>query len=80
MFSALLLVGVILVGFTAAITLGSQAYFLGEMSKPIHERNWNSEKFDSMAEALTGETVDSFNRQPGFEVGDAFSSGLIAQQ
>lgn len=80
MFAAILLVSVVVVGFIAAITLGSQAYFRGEMTKPIHERNWDSSSFDSLAEVLTGETVDQFNRQPGFEVGDAYTSAVITNQ
>ena len=80
MFATILLIGVVVSGFIAAITLGSQAYFLGEMSKPIHQRNWNSSAFDSLAETLTGEKVDDANRVPGFEANDAFNSGLIAQQ
>ena len=80
MSAAVLLISVVVIGFIAAITLGSQAYFRGEMTKPIHERNWNSNSFDSLAEVLTGESMDQFNRQPGFEAGDAYASAVIAQQ
>lgn len=79
MFSVILLVGAIVTGFVAAITLGSQAYFRGEMTKPIHERNWNSDSFDALAETLTGEQMDQNSRQPGFEAGDAYASTMIGQ-
>ncbi|MEM8714324.1 MAG: hypothetical protein AAGE92_00875 [Cyanobacteria bacterium P01_G01_bin.4] len=46
-----------LVGFVAAVVLGTQAYFKGELSKPIHERNWKSDGFHSLAKVLTGEDV-----------------------
>lgn len=47
-----------LVGFVAAVLLGTQAYFKGELSKPIHERNWRSDGFHSLAKVFTGESVD----------------------
>ena len=80
MSASVLLISVVVIGFIATITLGSQAYFRGEVTKPIHERNWNSSAFDALAETVTGEKVDQFNRQPGFEVGDAYTSTVIAQQ
>ena len=79
MFATILLVSVIIVGFIAGITLGSQAYFLGEMSKPIHERNWNSDSFEQLAESITGQKMNEGEREPGFEVGDAFGSSVLAQ-
>jgi hypothetical protein len=45
------------VGFAAATILGTQAYFLGEQTKPIHERNWKSEGFHRLAANLTGRQV-----------------------
>ena len=57
MFATILLIGVTVSGFIAAITLGSQAYFRGEMTKPIHQRNWNSNSFDELAEVITGEKL-----------------------
>ncbi len=80
MFATILLIGVVITGFVAAITLGSQAYFRGEMTKPIHQRNWNSSSFDSLAEVLTGESIDEANRVPGFDANDAYASAVIAQQ
>ena len=38
-----ILLAVVLVAWVAAAVIGTQAYFRGEQSKPIHIRNWNSE-------------------------------------
>ncbi|WP_017324820.1 photosystem II protein, Psb35-related [Synechococcus sp. PCC 7336] len=51
-----------LAGFVAAITLGTQAYFRGEQTKPIHWRNWKSEEFHRLAESLTGVRVNYEDR------------------
>ena len=49
-------------GFVAAAVIGTQAYFLGEMSKPIHERNWKSEGFHKLAKTFTGKSVNYADR------------------
>ncbi len=72
-----LLIAVILVGWGAAAVLGTQAYFRGEQSKPIHERNWRSESFEQIAKSVTGAESDYRQRVPGFEVADAFASGTL---
>ena len=64
------------VGWVAAAVIGTQAYFLGEQSKPIHERNWRSESFEKLAESITGTEIDYSQRTPAFEV-DAYSSQLL---
>ena len=51
----LFIIALLLTGWAAAAVLGTQAYFRGEQTKPIHERNWNSEGFDRFAEAFTGQ-------------------------
>ena len=51
-----------IVGFVAAITIGTQAYFRGEQTKPIHLRNWKSEGFHRLAETFTGRTVNYEDR------------------
>ena len=79
MFATTLLIAVLVAGFIAGITLGSQAYFRGEMSKPIHERNWNSESFNQLAETVTGLSMAEVDREPGFDVTDAFASRALAQ-
>lgn len=73
-----LLVSVILVGWAAAAILGTQAYFRGEQSKPIHARNWRSESFEKIAQTFTGEVTDHAQRTPGFDVADAFSSATLS--
>lgn len=72
-----LLIALFVVGWVAAAAIGTQAYFLGEQSKPIHERNWRSDSFEQIAQSVTGQETDYVNRVPGFEVMDAYNSGLI---
>ncbi len=71
--------GLFLVGFVAAALIGSQAYFRGEQTKPIHERNWRSEGFESLAVSVTGQSTDYSNRVPAYS-GDAFSSANLASK
>jgi hypothetical protein len=75
----ILLIAVFLVGWAAAAILGTQAYFLGEQSKPIHARNWRSRSFDEIALAVTGSPTDFSQRVPGFESLDAYSSSLLPE-
>jgi hypothetical protein len=71
------LLGLLLVGFVAAALIGSQAYFRGEQTKPIHERNWRSEGFEALAVSVTGQATDYSNRVPAYS-GDAFSSASLS--
>jgi hypothetical protein len=75
----IILTALFIVGFVAAALLGTQAYFRGEQSKPIHERNWRSESFEKLAESLTGTEIDYSQRTPAFEV-DAYTSQLLPNQ
>lgn len=75
-----LLISVILVGWAAAAILGTQAYFRGEQSKPIHERNWRSDSFEQIAASFTGKETDHTQRTPGFVVADAFASSSLSNQ
>ncbi|MEO1134774.1 MAG: hypothetical protein AAFX40_18995 [Cyanobacteria bacterium J06639_1] len=50
------------IGFVAAAVLGSQTYFRGEQTRPVHLRNWQSREFHQLAEALTGNRVDYRDR------------------
>lgn len=77
MFTVFLLT--LLVGWIAASILGTQAYFLGEQSKPIHERNWRSDSFERLAETVTGQQTDFTTRVPAYS-GDAYSSSLLPNQ
>lgn len=70
------LIGLFIVGFVAAALIGSQAYFRGEQTKPIHERNWRSEGFEQLAIAVTGQPTNYQERVPAYS-GDAFSSSLL---
>lgn len=72
-----LLISLFVVGWVAAAVIGTQAYFLGEQSKPIHERNWRSESFEQIAQSVTGQETNYETRVPGFDVMDAYNSGLI---
>ncbi|NJP09318.1 MAG: hypothetical protein HC866_07370 [Leptolyngbyaceae cyanobacterium RU_5_1] len=71
-----LLIALFVVGWIVAAVLGTQAYFLGEQSKPIHERNWRSESFEKLSESITGTQIDYTNRVPAFAV-DNYSSKLL---
>lgn len=75
----IILTALFIVGFVAAALLGTQAYFRGEQSKPIHERNWRSESFEKLAQSLTGTEIDYNQRTPAFEV-DAYTSQLLPNQ
>lgn len=72
------LIAVFVVGWVAAATLGTQAYFRGEQSKPIHERNWRSASFETLSETVTGRKVDYATRTPSaLTTVDAYSSSLL---
>ena len=68
-----ILLAAIIVGWVAAAIIGTQAYFLGEQSKPIHERNWNSDGFENIAKSVTGRDTNFNERVYNFG-GDAFTS------
>lgn len=68
-----ILLAVIIVGWVGAAIIGTQAYFMGEQSKPIHERNLASDGFDSIAKLVTGRDTD-YNARVSTFSGDAYSS------
>ena len=70
-----ILLAVIVVGWTAAAIIGTQAYFFGEQSKPIHERNWDSAGFENIAKLVTGRETD-FNERVAYFGGDAYTSNV----
>ena len=72
----IIVITLFVVGFVAAVLLGTQAYFRGEQSKPIHERNWRSESFEKLAESITGTEIDYTQRTPAYQI-DAYSSQLL---
>ncbi|PZV08499.1 MAG: hypothetical protein DCF32_04640 [Leptolyngbya sp.] len=71
-----LLISLFVIGWVAAALIGTQAYFRGEQTKPIHERNWRSDSFDQLAQSVTGQSTDFGDRVPAYS-GDAFSSSVI---
>lgn len=58
----LLLLSVSIIGWVAASVLGAQAYFRGEQTKAIHQRNINSQSFAQVAAIVTGRSTD-FSKQ-----------------
>ena len=71
-----ILVSLIVVGWLAAAVIGTQAYFRGEQTKPIHERNWRSDSFEKIATTVTGQATDYSQRTPAYS-GDAYVSSLL---
>ncbi|MBF2047881.1 photosystem II protein, Psb35-related [Leptolyngbya sp. 7M] len=71
-----IVIALFVVGWVAAAVIGSQAYFRGEQTKPIHERNWRSESFEKLAVSVTGTETDFEERVPGFSV-DAYTSRIL---
>ena len=74
-----LVVSLFVVGWVAVALIGTQAYFRGEQTKPIHERNWRSDSFDQLAQSVTGQSTEGVDRVPAYS-GDAFSSQSISAQ
>ncbi len=66
-----LLITLFIVGWIAVSLIGTQAYFRGEQTKTIHERNWNSESFDKLAKSFTGKETDYLVRVPAYSL-DAY--------
>ncbi len=71
-----IVISLFVIAWVAAAVIGSQAYFLGEQTKPIHERNWNSKSFESLSESLTGNRLDYNKRVPSYSM-DAYASQRI---
>lgn len=73
-----LLIAVFLIGWIAASVIGTQAYFRGEQTKPIHERNLKSESFEQLAKSFTGKETDHSERIPAFAL-DTYASNNLPQ-
>ena len=71
------LAAIFLTAWVGAAVIGTQAYFRGEQTKPIHERNWGSDSFDSLAKSVTGEDTDYSTRVPAYSM-DAYASSNLA--
>lgn len=72
-----ILIALFVIAWVAASVLGTMAYFLGEQSKPIHERNWRSESFETLSASITGKEIDYSTRVPAFSNPDAYSSSIL---
>jgi hypothetical protein len=72
-----IVIALLIVGWVAASVIGTQAYFLGEQSKPIHERNWNSESFEQLSKSVTGTEIDYSVRVPAYSM-DAYGSSTMS--
>lgn len=62
-----IVISLFIVGWAAAAIIGTQTYFLGEQSKPIHGRNWQSPAFHALAVAVTAQEVDYINRATNYK-------------
>ncbi|NER51050.1 MAG: hypothetical protein F6J92_31160 [Symploca sp. SIO1A3] len=71
-----ILISLFVVGWIAASVIGTQAYFRGEQSKPIHERNWRSGSFEKLAETITGTQMDYTTRVPAYPI-DSYRCRLL---
>ncbi|MBD2461640.1 hypothetical protein H6G89_11315 [Oscillatoria sp. FACHB-1407] len=69
-----ILIALFIVGWVAVALLGTQAYFRGEQSKPIHERNWRSEGFEKLSQSITGSELDYGDRVYAYSGMDAYAS------
>ena len=72
-----ILICLFIFGWVSAALIGTQAYFRGEQTKPIHERNWNNEEFDQLAKSVTGSETDYSERVPAYGM-DAYASNNLA--
>ncbi|WP_293133666.1 hypothetical protein [Microcoleus sp. bin38.metabat.b11b12b14.051] len=72
-----IVISLLIVGWAAAALIGTQAYFLGEQSKPIHDRNWNDGAFEQLAKSVTGTEIDYTVRVPAYSM-DAYSGRTMS--
>jgi hypothetical protein len=68
---------IFIVAWIAASIIGTQAYFRGEQTKPIHERNWNNKKFEQLAYSVTGKETNYRDRTPAMGM-DAYTANNLA--
>ena len=72
-----LLLCVSVIGWVAASVIGTQAYFRGEQTKPIHERNLKSNSFETIAQAVTGRETNYAERVISYGL-DTYGSNNLA--
>ena len=73
-----LLISFSVLGWVGMSILGTQAYFRGEQTKPIHERNWRSQSFARIAKYVTGQDTDYSTRVPAYGI-DAYASNQLPE-
>ncbi len=73
-----ILIALFIIGWVAVSAIGSLAYFLGEQTKPIHERNWNSKSFERLAKSITGLEIDYSDRTPAYAM-DSYTSQNLSK-
>ena len=71
-----ILVSVFIVGWIAASVIGTHAYFRGEQTKPIHERNLKSDSFEELAQVVTGQETNHGERVLAYGL-DSYSSNNL---
>lgn len=74
-----IVIGLFVAGWAAAAVIGTQAYFRGEQTKPIHERNWDSPGFERLAKSFTNEDTDYSDRTPAYSM-DAYARNVVTNQ
>ncbi|MEB3277526.1 MAG: hypothetical protein VKK42_01205 [Lyngbya sp.] len=67
------LAGLLIAGWVAAAVIGTMAYFRGEQTKPIHQRNWDNASFEQIAQSVTGVETNYNERVPAYAL-DAYAS------
>lgn len=73
-----ILIGLFVIGWIAAAVIGTQAYFLGEQTRPIHERNLKSQSFEQLSKMVTGKEIDYAERTPAYGL-DTYNSQNLPQ-
>lgn len=74
-----ILICLFIIGWVAVSLIGTQAYFLGEQTKPIHQRNWRSDSFHTLAVSITGQEVEYASRASSYQQ-DAYLSRLMRRR
>ncbi|MEC4802696.1 MAG: hypothetical protein SAJ12_19695 [Jaaginema sp. PMC 1079.18] len=74
-----ILISLFVAGWAAVAIIGTQTYFRGEQTKPIHERNWNSKGFENLAKWFTNEETDYAERVPAYSM-DAYTRNTVTER
>lgn len=74
-----IVLALLVIGWAAAALIGAQAYFRGEQTKPIHNRNWNSQGFERWALWVTGCSTDYQERRPAYGM-DAYAAQVTGDR